>query len=183
MSWYFRQFFRKIINPHCSSGIRKGSFDNSAAKHAAGVLQFFAQTPKQCRLHLFLKMCSPKKILCISRMNSSFSRYKMLLSERKNFAQCPKQRKIRTFPSQHFSSKLIPKKVRMHVFITTTNVLSKIPKKKLKKHKFLESVSPSEKLLLKKMQFSLQHRKFFSTTPEQFCSMSENIHKTIFFTV
>ena len=134
MSWYFLQFFRKIINPHCSSGIRKGSFDNSAGKHSPSVWQFFAQTPKKCRLHLFLKMCSPKKILCISRKKSSFSRYKNVAIRAKSFCSMS-EKKIRTSPGQHFSSKLIPRKVRMHMFITTRNVFSTTPKK-LKNQKF-----------------------------------------------
>ena len=90
-------FFRKIINPHCSSGIRKGSFDNSAGKHSPSVWQFFAQTPKQCRLHPFLKMCSPKKILCISRMKSFFSRYKDVAIRAKSCRSMSKKKKKLNF--------------------------------------------------------------------------------------
>ena len=128
---------------------RKMQFWQFRRKRFAGRLTIFAQTPKKCRLHLFLKMCSPKNILCISRKKSSFSRYKNVAIRAKSFCSMS-EKKIRTSPGQHFSSKLIPRKVRMHMFITTRNVFSTTPKK-LKNQKFLESICSTEKLLRKKI--------------------------------
>ena len=120
-------FFRKSTNTTLFLWKRKMQFWQFCRKRFAGRLTIFAQTPKKCRLHLFLKMCSPENILCISRMKSSFSRYKDVAIRAKIFRSMSEKKKIRTFPIQHSSAKLIPRKVRMHVFITTTNVLSKIP--------------------------------------------------------
>ena len=126
-------FFRKNTNTTLFLWKRKIQFWQFCRKRFAGRMTIFAQTPKKLGLHLFLKMCSPEKILCISRMQSSFSRCKDVAIRAKSCRSMSKKRKIRTFPIQHLSAKLIPRKVRMHVFITTTNVLSKIPKKKIKK--------------------------------------------------
>ena len=125
-------FFRKNMNPHCSFGIKKGSFDNSAGKGSPGVWQVFAQTPKKCRLHAFGKCVPQKRSSASKEWVFHFRGKNMLLSGQKVFAQCPKERKIRTFPRQHFFSKLIPTTDRKHVYFTPTDVFSKLPKKSKK---------------------------------------------------
>ena len=109
-------FLRKNINPQFSSGIRKGSFDNSAGKDLTGIWQFFAQTPKKRRLHLFLISVPQKWSSASVEWVFHFLGKNILLSGRKFFAECPKKIKIRIGPSQQFPSELNPKTVRKHDF-------------------------------------------------------------------
>ena len=106
----------------------------------------------------------------------------MLLLGRKVFAQCPKTKKIRSFPSQHFSSKLIPRTTRMPVFLVQWTFLLKFVKQ-LKAHRFSERACSPKKLLWKKIHLSLLRRKFYSLPREQFLSKSVTIYETIFFSV
>ena len=123
------RFFRKSIQPHCSSGIVKSSFDNSAEKFRQAFDDFLLVFQQKCSLHLFWKGVHQKWSSAQLQSNFHFLAKITLLSGQKAFTQCPKTIKIRTFPSPHFSSKLIPRTVRMHVFNTPMAVFSEKPER------------------------------------------------------
>ena len=144
--------FRKSINPHCSSGIEKSSFDNSAGKDSPGVwrLTIFCETSQKMSITPFFEQSVPKKRSSSSVECLFYSLGKnMLLSGRKFFAECPKKIKIRIGPSQQFPSELNPKTVRKHDFYYPNGRFLKF-QKKVNNQKFLESICSTESYSEKK---------------------------------
>ena len=150
-------------------------------KSVAGCLTIFSANSLKKEVYTFFWKRFPQK-RSSAQVQSIFQflAKNMLLSGRKIFANVRKQFIKRTFSSQHFSSKMIPRTVGMHVFITATDVFSKNPKGVKKLINFKKVFVP-QKATLEKMQFSLLHRKFFSITPEQFRSRSGKLTKLSFF--
>ena len=89
-SWYFSQ---KKFTPTMFLWNRKMQFWQFRRKGFTGRMTIFAQTHKKCRLHLFLKMCPPKMILCSKRMSFQLSRLKDVAIKTRSF--CSMSEKIK----------------------------------------------------------------------------------------
>ena len=118
MSWYF---FQKKYTPTLFLWNLKMQFWQVRRKSFAGSLTIFCSSCRKSVDYTFVWKCVPQKWSSAQvEWNFHFLGKNMLLSGRNVFAECPKKIKIRTFPSQHFPSKLIPEDTQLQCMFSLT---------------------------------------------------------------